>query len=453
MLLDEQNYRTSLADKQTTDKQPSANNLVSKIFTVPRPGSWLAVVAVLSLLGGVVGGIIGVGGGANWLNRLTGDGLAVSTPTNQPLPNRLQPIEEESATTGAVKKVSPAVVSIIVSKDLSKIYNLTGPQFPFDNFFNFGLPFDFFFTPGNQPPSSTPTPPGKQEVGGGTGFVIDQHKGLILTNRHVVDDSEADYTVLTNEGKKFAAKVVARDSVNDMALVQIQDKSLPAVELGDSDTVAIGQTVIAIGNALGEYRNTVTKGVISGIGRNVVAGDNRGSSEQLEGVFQTDAAINPGNSGGPLVNLAGQAIGINTAVSREGQLIGFAIPVNEAKRMIDSYLKYGRIVRPYLGVRYAIITPEVSKANKLEVDYGALIIRGKNNSDLAVVPGSPADKAGLTENDIILQIGDVKIDKDHSLIKALSKYQPGDTVKLKVYQKGKTKDVDVKLVEFKENNK
>ncbi|KKS93059.1 MAG: protease Do, partial [Parcubacteria group bacterium GW2011_GWE2_43_12] len=177
------------------------------------------------------------------------------------------------------------------------------------------------------------------------------------------------------------------------ALVQIQDKNLPAVRLGDSDSVQIGQTVIAIGNALGEYRNTVTKGVISGIGRNVVAGDNRGSSEQLEGVFQTDAAINPGNSGGPLVNLQGEVIGINTAINSQGQLIGFAIPANEAKRMIDSYEKYGRIVRPYLGIRYVLVTPELAKANKLEVDYGALLIKGQTTTDLAVVPGSPADKA------------------------------------------------------------
>ncbi len=443
MLFDEQ----KLPDTVTAEK-PSQDNL-----NLPSGRGFLWLVAILSLVGGLIGGLVVSWGGGQWLARQIG-GEADSTLLPQSLPARLLPVEEESATTGVVKKVSPSVVSIIISKDLSKIYNLTGPQgFPFDNFFDQGFPFNFFFGQGREQPRSTPAPQGKQEIGGGTGFVIDQQKGLILTNRHVVDDTEADYTVLSNDGRKFSAKVVARDPVNDMSLVQIQDKSLPAVDLGDSDAISIGQTVIAIGNALGEYRNTVTKGVISGIGRNVVAGNNQGSSEQLEGVFQTDAAINPGNSGGPLVNLAGQVIGMNTAVSRAGQLIGFAIPVNEAKRLIDNYLKYGKIMRPYLGIRYVVVTPELAKANKLEVDYGALIIRGQNSSDLAVVPGSPADKAGLVENDIILQIGDVKIDKDHSLVKALSKYQPGDTVKLKVYHQGKTKEVEVKLAEFKENNK
>ncbi len=442
MLFDEQKLPSTVEPEK-----PNKDNLNP-------PGSrgfwWL--VAILSLVGGLIGGLFVSWGGGQWLARQlgseTGSALLPQTPAA-----RLLPVEEESATTGVVKEVSPSVVSIIISKDLSKIYNLTGPPgFPFDNFFDQGFPFNFFFGQGNMQPKSTPSPQGKQEIGGGTGFVIDQPRGLILTNRHVVDDTEADYTVLSNDGRKFSAKVVARDPVNDMALVQIQDKSLPAVELGDSDAISIGQTVIAIGNALGEYRNTVTKGVISGIGRNVVAGDNQGSSEQLEGVFQTDAAINPGNSGGPLVNLAGQVIGMNTAVNKSGQLIGFAIPVNEAKRLIESYNKYGRIIRPYLGIRYVMVTPELAQANKLEVDYGALIIRGQNNADLAVVPGSPADKAGLVENDIILQVGDVKIDKDHSLVKALSKHQPGDAVKLKVYHQGKTKEVDVKLVEFKEKS-
>ena len=405
----------------------------------------LILTVILSLLAGAIGGAAVAIFGQDFLKPLVGNILPADKPTST-LVNQKVTVEEESASTDVVKQVSPSVVSIIITKDLSKIYSMTGPQ-PFDDFFNqFGFPFNFFF---NEQPQQ-PAPEGKQEVGGGTGFVINQQSGLILTNRHVVTDTEAEYTVLTNEGQRYEATVVARDAVNDMALVQIQDKNLPAVRLGDSDSVQIGQTVIAIGNALGEYRNTVTKGVISGIGRNVVAGDNRGSSEQLEGVFQTDAAINPGNSGGPLVNLQGEVIGMNTAINSQGQLIGFAIPVNEAKRMIDSYNKYGRIVRPYLGIRYVLVTPELAKANKLEVDYGALLIKGQTTTDLAVVPGSPADKAGLTENDIILEVDGQKIDQEHSLVKALTKYQPGQTVKLKVYSKGATKDITVTLEEFKE---
>ena len=431
-------------EEQSNDLPPS----IPVVKPRPLPARYafpLILTVILSLLAGSLGGAAVAIFGQDFLKPLVGNILPADKPTST-LVNQKVTVEEESASTDVVKQVSPSVVSIIITKDLSKIYSMTGPQ-PFDDFFNqFGFPFNFFF---NEQPQQ-PAPEGKQEVGGGTGFVINQQSGLILTNRHVVTDTEAEYTVLTNEGQRYEATVVARDAVNDMALVQIQDKNLPAVRLGDSDSVQIGQTVIAIGNALGEYRNTVTKGVISGIGRNVVAGDNRGSSEQLEGVFQTDAAINPGNSGGPLVNLQGEVIGMNTAINSQGQLIGFAIPVNEAKRMIDSYNKYGRIVRPYLGIRYVLVTPELAKANKLEVDYGALLIKGQTTTDLAVVPGSPADKAGLTENDIILEVDGQKIDQEHSLVKSLAKYQPGQTVKLTVYSKGETKDVTVTLDEFKE---
>ncbi|MBI5466027.1 MAG: trypsin-like peptidase domain-containing protein [Candidatus Kerfeldbacteria bacterium] len=420
--------------------------------TTSSNNGFFAIIFVVALLAGVVGGAATILWGQPLLQQLglvsSVNNPAAGNTVNAPASQTLS-VQEESATTEVVKKMAPSVVSIIISKDLSKIYNLTGPNpFPFDNFFGPNSPFNFFF--GGQQRPSQQQPPGKQEVGGGTGFVIDQAKGLILTNRHVVEDTEADYTVLTNDGKRLDAKVVARDTVNDLALVQVQDKSLPSLELGESDNVAIGQTVIAIGNALGEYRNTVTKGVISGIGRNVVAGDGQGSSESLEGVFQTDAAINPGNSGGPLINLAGQVIGINTAVNKEGQLIGFAIPSNEAKRLVDSFAKYGRIVRPYLGIRYVIVTPELARANKLEVNYGALIIQGKNEGELAVVPGSPADKAGLVENDIILEINGQKIDQEHSLVKQLSRFSPGESVKLKIYHKGKQQDVSIKLEEYKE---
>jgi len=431
-------------EEQSNDLPPS----IPVVKPRPLPARYafpLILTVILSLLAGAIGGAAVTIFGQDFLKPLVGNILPADKPTSTSV-NQKVTVEEESASTDVVKQVSPSVVSIIITKDLSKIYSMTGPQ-PFDDFFNqFGFPFNFFF---NEQPQQ-PAPEGKQEVGGGTGFVINQQSGLILTNRHVVTDTEAEYTVLTNEGQRYEATVVARDAVNDMALVQIQNKSIPAVRLGDSDSVQIGQTVIAIGNALGEYRNTVTKGVISGIGRNVVAGDNRGSSEQLEGVFQTDAAINPGNSGGPLVNLQGEVIGINTAINSQGQLIGFAIPANEAKRMIDSYEKYGRIVRPYLGIRYVLVTPELAKANKLEVDYGALLIKGQTTTDLAVVPGSPADKAGLTENDIILEVDGQKIDQEHSLVKSLAKYQPGQTVKLTVYSKGETKDVTVTLDEFKE---
>lgn len=356
------------------------------------------------------------------------------------------PASEDELVTALVKKVQPAVVSISISKNVRSFSNRTGPNiFPFDDFFEqFGFP------------SQIPEPQPEQEqkgqqkkiVGGGTGFVI-SGDGMIVTNKHVVSDGDAEYTVTTNDGKSYPANILAQDPVNDLAILKIDAKGLSAVTLGDSDGIAIGQTVVAIGNSLAQFPNTVTKGVVSGLGRRVTAGDNRGMSEVIEGAIQTDAAINPGNSGGPLVNLRGDVIGINTAVSQAGQLIGFAIPINEAKRAIASVKKSGRIVRPWLGVRYVIVTKELAEKNQLSVDYGALIARGQMQTDFAVIPGSPADKAGLQENDIILEIDGTKIDDDHPLSRAIARKNPGDTITLKVLSKGKEKTVKVALGEFK----
>jgi len=347
-------------------------------------------------------------------------------------------VKESSATIEAVKAVSPTVVSIIITQDLSEVYNLTGPDiFPFDDFFEFDFPFEF------------EAPQGKQEVGAGTGFIISAD-GLIITNKHVVSTEGAEYTVVMNDGQQYEAQVLAADPFNDIALIKVDTKDLPIVELGDSDALEIGQTVIAIGNTLGQYQNTVTKGVISGLSRTVTASDGSGQSETLEDIIQTDAAINFGNSGGPLINLDGQVIGVNTAINREGQLIGFAIPINQAKRAIDSVKQHGKIVRPYLGVRYLIINKEIAEKNNLSVNYGALILRGDQVSELAVIPGSPADKAGLEENDIILEVNGQQIDRSHSLARQLQKYNPGDTVTLKVLHDGDEKIVEATLAEIED---
>ncbi len=349
-------------------------------------------------------------------------------------------VSEEDQVIDVVSRAEPAVVSIIVTKELPRILN---NPFPRDFFFDFPG-FEFFFP---QLPQQEPERE-KREVGAGTGFLVSKD-GLILTNKHVVADEEAEYTVLLNDGTKYDAKVLARDPVLDLALVKIDGDNFPTLELGDSDKVKIGQTVIAIGNALGEFRNTVTKGVVSGVGRTIAAAG-EGGSEIIEEAIQTDAAINPGNSGGPLIDLSGKVVGINTAVSVRGQSIGFAIPINEAKRIIESVEKYGRIVRPYLGVRYILLNEEIARMNDLEYDYGALLVRGRRRGELAVVPGSPADKAGLEENDIILEVNGQKIDKGHSLARILARYRPGDRVKLKVYHDGDIKEVEVELGEFKE---
>lgn len=405
----------------------------------------LAVFLIISFLAGGLGGGIAVIFGVTYFSDylpsyLTPASLKIIREKSAPQ-NIVN--TEESLTVSAVKKVSTSVVSILISKDVTKYYQAPG-SFPFDQFFkDFGSPFFKFYTPPQIEPKTE-----KQEVGWGSGFIISSD-GLILTNKHVVSDEEAEYTVVTNDGKKHKAKILAIDPTNDMAIIKVEAAGLTPVELGDSEKLQIGQDVVAIGNALGEYRNTVTKGVISGIGRNIVAGDTFGRSETLENVIQTDAAINPGNSGGPLINLDGQVVGINTAVSQQGQLIGFAIPINEAKSVIESVKKYGRIVKPFLGVRYIVINEEIAKANNLSVDYGVLIQRGENIGDLAVIPGSPADKAGLVENDIILEINDQKIDETHSLVREISKYKPGETIELKISHKGKEQKVKVKLEERK----
>jgi serine protease Do len=323
-------------------------------------------------------------------------------------------VQESSAIIDTVNKVSSSVVSIKLKKTVQNI---------------FGQVY--------------------QSEGAGTGFVITSD-GLILTNKHVVSDASATYTVVMLDGTTYDATVKSLDPVNDLAVIKVEARNLPVVELGDSDQLSIGQWVVAIGNALGQFSNTVTAGVISAKDRKIEASDaSGGSSESLSGLLQTDTAINSGNSGGPLVNLAGQVIGINTAVASNAQGIGFAIPINAAKSAIESIKKTGKIVRPYLGVRYFEITPSVAKENNLSVDHGALVQRGNSLMDFAVVPGSPADKAGIVENDIILEIDGEKIDQDHSLLSLVQEHQVGEQITLKVLSKGKEKEVKITLEESK----
>ncbi|MEK7546612.1 MAG: trypsin-like peptidase domain-containing protein [Patescibacteria group bacterium] len=272
-----------------------------------------------------------------------------------------------------------------------------------------------------------------QEIGGGSGFIISSN-GLILTNKHVVFDKNASYTVLTNDGKKYDAKILDRDPVQDLAIVKIEAEGLPTVELANSDEIELGQTAIAIGNALGEYRNTVSVGVVSGLYRTVTAGGADFGQETIQGVIQTDAAINPGNSGGPLLNLRGQVIGINTAMASGAQSIGFAIPINRAKRDIESVKTSGEIQVPFLGVRYIMITSDLAKKEKLQIDYGALL-RGSSDGP-AIQPKSPADKSGLKAKDIILEVNGKRIDSNNPLGDAISQLSVGETVTLKISRGG-----------------
>lgn len=299
----------------------------------------------------------------------------------------------------------------------------------------------------------------KGEIEGGTGFIVSED-GMILTNKHVVLDEEAEYTVFTNDGRKFSAKVLAQDPIQDLAVLGIEQEktvdgngefvleSFPTVKLGDSDKLESGQTVIAIGNALGEFRNTVSVGVISGLGRKITASGG-GFVEILEDVIQTDAAINKGNSGGPLLNLRGEVVGINTAMALEAQSIGFAIPINKAKKDIEQVKTIGKIVYPFLGIRYVLISEKIKEENDLPVDYGAFVIDGEPGEP-AIWPDSAAEKAGLKEGDIVLEFNDEKITTENTLAKIIVKYNPGDEIVLKILRGTKEISVEVTLDERSE---
>jgi S1-C subfamily serine protease len=350
--------------------------------------------------------------------------------------SKQQVIVEDSAIIDVVTKSSPAVVSIIVSKNV--------PNLP--DYFN-----DFFspFFGNNQAPQGNNSQNGgstQQQVGGGSGFFITPD-GLIMTNRHVVDDSQASYSVITNDGKNYDAKILTRDPVRDVAIIKIEGSNFPTLPLGDSDSLQIGQTVIAIGNSLGEFSNSVSRGVVSGLRRNISAGSYFGNTERLTNVIQTDAAINPGNSGGPLIDIQGNVIGINVAIAQGAQNVGFALPINQAKRLVDQAGGGAKISIPFLGVRYISIDAAIQKEAQLPFDYGVLILRGDKMTDLAVIPGSPADKAGLVENDIILEVNGEKLTSSNQLSDVIAKYNVGDTVTLKIWHKGQIKDVKTILQE------
>ena len=401
------NDMNDLKEDKFSDQKPISQKLI------------LLIIIVVSLIAGMAGGVYGA---LNLTNRPGFQKLfnhAGVSSNNQAL-NQSIILNEDSAITEVVKKTSPAVVSIVISKDVANA-------------------FPFFGQQANQSGSNI------QQVGAGTGFFVSAD-GLILTNKHVVSDSRAQYTVITTDGKQYEAKVLVQDPSNDLAIVKVDISNAPYLGFADSGALELGQHVIAIGNSLGQFQNTVTTGVVSGLSRSIVAGDRTGR-EQLEGVIQTDAAINPGNSGGPLLNIAGQVIGVNTAVSGEGQLLGFAIPSNDAKVALDSYLRVGKIVRPFIGVRYLLLNKSIAEQMHLKRDFGALLIRGDSTADFAVVPGSPADKAGLKEGDIVLEVNGQQINEDNPLPQVLKQYKPNDKISLKVFSGDVEKTIPLTLGE------
>lgn len=357
--------------------------------------------------------------------------------------SNFNPTAEEAATIQAVEKNTQAVVSIVISEDVPVIEKYYIRQNPFEGMNDpFGL-----FDPnafGFEVPQYRQNGTEKQRVGAGTGFII-RSDGLIVTNKHVVANAEAEYSVFMHDGAKYDAKVLASDPVNDLAFLKIEAKDLPIATLGNSDHLKVGQTTIAIGYALGKFDNSVSKGIVSGLGRSIIAGGYGTSTEKLDDIIQTDTAINQGNSGGPLLNSAGEVIGVNVAIVQGSQNIGFAIPVNEVKEAVESLDKTGKIERPMIGLRYMLITKELAEQNKLPVDYGALVVRGEQATDLAVAPGGPADMAGIVENDIILEVEGVRIDENNDLRKTVLQYNVGDKIKMKILHKGEEKEVEVVL--------
>jgi serine protease Do len=343
----------------------------------------------------------------------------------------------EEAVISAVDKASDSVVSVVISKEVA-VYK------PISDDINMYDPFDMFdFSIPRYEKDGTEI----KEVGQGTGFFVSKD-GMILTNKHVASDPKAEYKIITNKGKEYKAKLLAKDPVQDLAILKVDSTDIfKPLALGSSSSIRIGQTAIAIGNALGQFQNTVSVGVISGLGRTITASGG-GASETLEDTIQTDAAINQGNSGGPLLNLRGEVIGINTAVSSVGQGLGFAISIDKAKRAIEQTNTTGKISYPFLGVRYVLIDEDVAKEKGLSLKEGILVIKGSGKNEPAITPGSPADKAGLKEGDIIISLNDEKVTKGNSLAKIISKYSVGSEVTLKIFRDGKYITKAVRLGEW-----
>ncbi len=382
------------------------------------------MVAFFLLCAGMYGGIVYYGIPSSLLAEITPE-LSDALPRSPASSLASDPV------VAVADAASPAVVSLVVSKEV--------PQM--EKFYKNILPFGFSV------PSYRQVGTKEEEVAGGTGFFISPD-GYLVTNNHVIDIEESSYTVYLNDGTSYPATLIAADEMLDVALLKVESPSaLPFLEFGSSDEVRVGQAVVAIGNALGEYRNTVSSGVISGVSRTVVAQKGGGDEERLQDILQTDAAINPGNSGGPLLDLSGKVIGVNVAASAGGaENIGFALPSSAVSSAVNSLREHGYVVRPWLGVRYAMISEDMAKEEYLPVNHGALIRRSSEN-DLAVIPGSPADKAGLEENDIITKVNGKDLTEAYDLRLAMQGLHVGDVLELEVFHDDGVKTVHVTLSE------
>ncbi len=378
-----------------------------------------ALVSVVSIFFGAIGG-----GLSSWL---------ILSQTAEETPAETVINFENGSYNSVWEKASPAVVSVVALKDLGDLAN----QFSF-----FGVPTT---------PQTTEGDGELSKVSSGTGFIITAD-GLVVTNKHVVADTAAEYAVILEDGTQLEAEVLDTDTLNDIALVQILGEDerigdLPTLEFADSDEIKIGDPVVAIGNALGEYSNTTTVGIISATGREIIASSGLGVSENLVNLIQTDAAINPGNSGGPLLNLNGEVIGMNTAIDTTASGIGFAIPSNDIATVVLSYQEFGRIVRPFVGVRYIPVNALVKERFQLDSDTGVLVTGDQQAGTSGVVEGSPAEKAGILEGDVILAVDDKELSSTYSLSNAIAGYLVGDVITLKVQRDGDIISIELTLEE------
>lgn len=380
---------------------------------------------------------------------LNNSGLIYNSQSSQAVQAPLEPsiAEWDDYLTNMVDRVQPAVVAIAVTKDLP-IYRRGFVDPSLNDFFDDPF-FEYFFEDRSQTQAPQEQVPQDRElrerrVGGGSGFIASAD-GIVVTNNHVVDEADAEYTVVTSDGTEYEATVLARDPVYDLAYLKIEGDNFTYLEFGDSDSIELGQTVFAIGNALDEFQNTVTSGIVSGLNRTLMARTGFGTSEVIEQAIQTDAAINPGNSGGPLLDINGKVIGVNTAMSLQGQLIGFALPSNLVKRGLSQVQTTGEISRAWLGVRYQMIDQNVAEEKDLQVEYGALIVSGEGTNERAVITDSPADRAGLREYDIIVEVDGKRIEKENSLMRVINMQNPGDSINLKILRDGQEQTLSVTL--------
>jgi S1-C subfamily serine protease len=338
-----------------------------------------------------------------------------------------------------VAEAIPAVVSIVIVADVPIIERY------YEEWLSpFGRWFGNFSVPRERQVGTR-----EQEVGGGTGFFVSAD-GYVVTNRHVVESDEARYEIVTESGARLPATVVARDPQLDIAILKVavaSDRPVAHLQFADDTTLRLGETVIAIGNALAEFPNSVSVGVVSGLARNITAYDGRFMPSELEGLIQTDAAVNRGNSGGPLLNLRGEVVGVNVAMAGNSENIGFALPASVVANVVESVAVHGEILRPFLGVRHVPLTESMVRERNLPASDGVLISGGGEAGLVAVAPGSPAEQAGLREGDVILSINGQAVGRVRSLALVLRDYQVGDTVSLTVWRDGVTFTVDVTLAQ------